>query len=88
MSTIIIEIPEKFVKDIKLNNRTLKDALKRGLLQIKIDNILKKYQRGEMSLGYAAKVIGVSKQEMIRQAYARGINPSLSEDTFREEIGK
>lgn len=40
-----------------------------------------------MTIGYAAQLAGIPKQEMFRQARARGIEPSFSEQTLQEELG-
>ena len=44
------------------------------------------YKRGGMSIGYAAKLAGITEQEMIKQAVAQGITPKFSKKALEEDL--
>jgi len=62
-------------------------GLSRGLLEIKIDQALDQYARGRLSFGAAAEQAGVSRSDLARHAYARGLRPPSSSETLAEELG-
>ncbi len=49
-----------------------------GLTQMKIEEALILYQKGDVSFGRGAELAGVSQHDMMRQARARGIEPRWS----------
>jgi len=55
--------------------------------QIKIRYALYLYACGHLSFGAAAEQVGVSRPELSRHAYARGLEPSFSPATLAEELG-
>ena len=88
MSKITIEVSEDLLKEISLNDQaTVRQIFALGLTQLKIDLALRRYREGGISLGYAARLAGIPKREMILQARARGVMPQFSEQTVREELG-
>lgn len=89
MSKITVEISEDFLKDIPLKDKeVIRHIFELGLTQLKVEVALRRYREGGMSLGYAARLAGITKQEMILQAKARGLMPRFSEQTLREELKK
>ncbi len=89
MSKIAVEVSEDLLRDIPLKDEAMiRQIFELGLTQLKIELALRRYREGGMSLGYAARLAGVPKREMILQARARGIMPRFSEQTVREELGK
>jgi len=88
MSRISVEVSEDLLKDIPVKDEAMiRQIFELGLTQLKIEVALRRYREGGMSLGYAARLAGVSKREMILQARARGITPRFSEQTLKEELG-
>jgi predicted HTH domain antitoxin len=89
MSKITVEISEDLLREIPLQDKAvIRQIFELGLTQLKVEVVLRRYREGGMSLGYAARLAGVPKREMILQARARGIMPRFSEQTVREELGK
>jgi len=89
MSKITVEVSEDLLKDIPLKDETvIRHIFELGLTQLKVEAALRRYREGGMSLGYAARLAGIPKREMILQARARGLMPRFSEQTVREELGK
>ena len=88
MSKVTIDFNEEVLKGFDFNNeKAIKHIFELGLTQLKIDQAIRLYKQGGMSIGYAAQLAGIPKQEMFRQARVRGIEPSFSEQTLREELG-
>ena len=88
MSKITVEVSEDFLKEIPLHTQAMVHQIfELGLTQLKIDMALRRYREGGISLGYAARLAGIPKREMILQARARGMRPRFSEQTVREELG-
>jgi len=89
MLKITVEVSKDLLKDISLQDEAvIRQIFELGLTQLKVEVALRRYREGGMSLGYAARLAGVPKREMILQARARGLMPRFSEQTVREELGK
>jgi predicted HTH domain antitoxin len=52
----------------------------------RIDSVLASYSRGGMSFAAAAKMAGVSRDELARAAAERGLEPPFSHETVLEEL--
>ena len=86
--TITMEIPEQWLQDLDLDQRmVMQEIVRLGVHQFKVRRALEMYQAGTGSLGYVAEKTGLSKRDLIREARARGIEPSFDEQTVREELG-
>ena len=86
--TITMEIPEQWLQDLDLDQgMMIQEIVRLGVHQFKIRRALEMYQAGAGSLGYVAEKAGLSKRDLIREARARGIEPSFDEQTVREELG-
>jgi predicted HTH domain antitoxin len=89
MSKITVEVSEDLLREISLQDQSLlRHIFELGLTQLKVDVALRRYREGGISLGYAARLAGIPKREMILQARARGLMPRFSEQTVREELGQ
>jgi hypothetical protein len=53
---------------------------------MKIDQALDQYSRGGLSFGAAAERAGISRSDLARHAYARGMEPPFSSDSLAEEL--
>jgi predicted HTH domain antitoxin len=88
MPKVTIDFDEVLLKDVQLKDeKMIRHIFALGLTQLKIDQALQLYKQGGMSIGYAAELAGIPKQEMFRQARVRGIEPSFTEETLREDLG-
>ncbi len=63
------------------------DLLERGLRGFKIEQALDRYGRGGISFGPAACQAGVSRSELTRHVYSRGMEAPFSTETLTEELG-
>lgn len=86
MEKLVIEVPTELAEEIKPYQDRLREVLLLGLLQLKVQEALLLYKRGLVSFGRAAELAGLSKQEMIRQARAFGVQPRWSERMVQEEL--
>jgi predicted HTH domain antitoxin len=86
--TVTMEIPEQWLHDLDLDQgMVIKEIFRLGIHQFKIRRALEMYHAGAGSLGCVAEKAGLSKRDLIREARARGIEPSFDEQTVREELG-
>ena len=67
---------------------TLKQIIRFGIYQFKVERAIQLYRDGMGSLGYVAEQIGLNKQDLIREARYHNINPEYSERTIKEELSK
>ena len=84
---LTLTIPDRLARELDaLGEGLLVDLLERGLREFKIDKALDRYAQGGMSFGAAARLAGVTRSELARHAYARGMEPSFGADTLAEEL--
>lgn len=89
MSTesVTLAVPDSLARELdSVGEGLLIDLLERGLREFKIEQALDRYARGGISFGAAAHQAGVSRSELARHAYARGIEPPFSAETLAEEL--
>jgi predicted HTH domain antitoxin len=85
---VTLEIPEQWLQGLDWDRTTvMQEIIRLGIYQFKVRRSLEMYQTGAGSLGYLAERAGLSKRDLIREARARGIEPSFDEQTIREELG-
>jgi hypothetical protein len=86
---VTVEIPEQWLEDLDWHQRAiLQEIIQLGTYQLRVRRALEMYQAGAGSLGYIAERVGLSKRDLIREARARGIEPSFDERTVGEELGQ
>ena len=84
---VTVGIPEDLISDIeKVRPEEWEEIVRLGLHQYKIERALALYRAGAGSLGYVAEKWGVPKQELIRTARMRGIEPEYDEEMVQEEL--
>ena len=86
MAKKTVEIPDDRVRELEAYKDQLGELLLLGLTQVKIQEALLLYKRGLVSIGRAAEMAGLPKQEMIRQARAANIEPLWSAALVEEEL--
>ena len=90
MSTesLTLRVPDSLAKELdSVEEGLLVDLLERGLREFKIEQALDRYARGGISFGAAAQEAGVSRSDLARRAYSRGMEPLFSTETVAEELG-
>lgn len=84
---LTLDLPPSLARELGTTNQDLLlEVFARGLREIKIDRALDLYARGGLSFGAAAQRAGVSRSELARHAYARGMEPPSSPETLAEEL--
>jgi len=85
---LTLTIPDSLARELDLLGEGLViDLLERGLRQFKIEQALDRFARGGISFGAAARQAGVSRSELARHAYARGMQAPFGAETLAEELG-
>jgi len=82
-----IDIPDEFSEEFNKYRDKISELLLIGISQMKIEEALLLYKKGLVTFGRGAELAGISRVEMARQAYARGIEPLWSEEMVLEELG-
>ena len=82
-----MHIPEGLISDIEeVRLEEWEEIVRLGLRQYRIERALAMYRAGVGSLGYVAEKWGIPKQELIRAARTRGIEPEYDEKMVQEEL--
>jgi predicted HTH domain antitoxin len=86
--SVTLTIPESLARKLDcMGEDLLVDLLERGLREFKIEQALDRYGRGGISFGAAVRQAGVSRSELPRHAYARGMESPFSAEALAEELG-
>lgn len=89
MPIVQLNVPQDAMKQISLTDTAnLEEIFTLGLMQKKINSALALYQIGGMSIGYAAERFGISKEELIKYAKLRGIEPEFDSKLVQQELRK
>ena len=83
---VTIKIPRTWMKGVPDEELTLKQIIRLGIRQYRVERAIQLYRDGVGSLGYVAEQIGLDKQDLIIVARQRGINPEFSQRTLEEEL--
>lgn len=87
MISLSIPLPDWLAKELSdASQEFIAEMLELGLRTHKIERALAQYARGQMTLGAAAHLAGISEGEMARHAYARGLEPRFSDETLGGEM--
>jgi predicted HTH domain antitoxin len=85
---ITIKIPRTWIKGLPEEELTLKQILRLGIYQYKLERAIQLYRDGVGSLGNVAEQMGLNKQDLIQEARHHNIDPEYSEQTVKEELSK
>lgn len=83
---ITVKFPREWISGLPEEELTLKQIVRLGIYQYKVERAIKLYQDGVGSLGYIAEKLGLEKRDLIREARLHNINPDYSEKTLNEEL--
>jgi len=87
-TSLTLDLPDALARELRSANQDLLlEVLERGLREKKIDRALDLYGRGGLSFGAAAALAGISRSDLARHAFARGMQPPFSAATLAEELG-
>ncbi len=86
MQRLTVDLSESLLKELGPYRDNLDDLLMAGLRQVKLESALALFRQGDISLWKAARMAGVSLREMTQQAVARGLRPTVDDETIAEEL--
>jgi len=81
-----VDIPEDLMHELDVRPDRLREVILLGLRQLKLNEVLLLYKQGVVSFGRAAELANLSRQDMIQQARAAGIEPRWSDEMLRAEL--
>ncbi|MBI4716083.1 MAG: UPF0175 family protein, partial [Nitrospirae bacterium] len=86
MTTIKLKIPDKLAKKLPRQEKPRQRVIKLGITHYKVEQALKEYKKGKITLAKAAELAGLSIREIIPLAYAYGLEPKFEESSLTEEM--
>lgn len=86
MSTVTLTIPDDLSAQLEPYRDNLDELLRIGLRELKKEQGLTLFKKGDISLWKAARLAGVSLREMTQYAAAQGLRASADEETIQEEL--
>ena len=86
MPTITIAIPDDLSAQLDPYQDNLDDLLRIGLREVKKEQSLALFKKGNISLWKAARLAGVPLREMTQYAVAPGLRAVADEETIGEEL--
>jgi predicted HTH domain antitoxin len=81
-----IEIPDDLADKIRPYEKNLQELIVIGLTQLRIQEALALFKRGNISLWKAARLADIPLREMIMHASAQGLKPQIDEQMKEEEL--
>lgn len=92
---VVIRVPRDLYDDVKRLaelrradvSTAMLEALRLGVAQLKLDEAVRRYVSGEVSLGKAAELAEVSLWEFIDELRRRGIQLRYREEHVIEDLG-
>jgi len=86
MSTVTVTIPDDLSAQLGPYRDSLDGLIRIGLREVKKEQSLVLFRKGNVSLWKATRMASVSLCEMTEYAVAQGLRPAVDEDTIREEL--
>jgi predicted HTH domain antitoxin len=86
MAKAMVEIPDDQYAELSKYKDKWSELLLLGLSQMKIEEALVLYQKGLVSFARGSELAGISQEDMMKQATARGIKPLWSDTMIEEEL--
>lgn len=83
---VTVRIPRGWIKRLPEEELTLKQIVRLGIHQYKVERGIQLYRDGVGSLGYVAEQTGRNQQDLIREARNHNIDPEYSKQTIEEEL--
>lgn len=86
MHTTTMVISDDLARELEPYRGSLDDLLRIGLREVKKEQGLALFKRGDVSLWKAARLAGVSLREMTEFAAAQGLRATLDDEMIKEEL--
>jgi predicted HTH domain antitoxin len=85
---LTVKIPRTWIKGLPDEELILKQIVRLGIYQYRLERAIQLYRDGVGSLGYVAEQMGLNKQDLIREARRHNIDPEFSDQTIQEELSE
>jgi predicted HTH domain antitoxin len=85
---LTVKIPRTWIKGLPEEELILKQIVRLGIYQYRLERAIQLYRDGVGSLGYVAEQMGLNKQDLIREARHHNIDPVFSDQTIQEELSE
>lgn len=85
---VTVKIPRNWIKGLPDEEMTLKQIVRLGIYQYKVERAIQLYRDGVGSLGYIAEQVELDKQDLISEARRHNIDPEYTEQTIKEELSE
>jgi predicted HTH domain antitoxin len=85
---LTVKIPRTWIKGLPDEELILKQIVRLGIYQYRLERAIQLYRDGVGSLGYVAEQMGLNKQDLIREARRYNIDPEFSDQTIQEELSE
>ena len=85
---LTVKIPRTWIKGLPDEELILKQIVRLGIYQYRLERAIQLYRDGVGSLGYVAEQMGLNKQDLIREARHHNIEPEFSDQTIQEELSE
>jgi predicted HTH domain antitoxin len=86
MYTTTMVIPDDLALELEPYRDSLNDLLRIGLREVKKEQGLALFKKGQVSLWKAARLAGISLREMTEYAAAQGLRATLDDEMIKEEL--
>jgi predicted HTH domain antitoxin len=86
MGTVTLTIPDELSAQLEPYHENLDELLRIGLTEVKKEQALTLFKKGNISLWKAARFAGVSLREMTDYAVAQGLRATIDEESVKEEL--
>ena len=86
MTTVTLNISDELSTQLVPYQDKLDEVLRIGLTEIKKNQALALFRKGNISLWRAGRLAGVSLREMTEFAVAQGLRAVVDEETEKEEL--
>jgi predicted HTH domain antitoxin len=86
MNTATITLPDDLASQLEPYLGSLDELLRIGLREVKKEQSLALFKKGNISLWKAARLAGVSLREMAAYAAAQGLRATVDEETIQDEL--
>lgn len=86
MTTVKLKLPDKLAKKLPRQEKPRQRVITLGIIHYKVEQALKEYKKGKITLTKTAELAGLSIREIIPLAYAYGLEPKFNESILPEEM--
>ena len=96
MKNVSIRLKKNFMKEaeklakLEMVDKSIivREALEKGLAEVKLEIALERFSKGKVSTSEAAKIADLSVGEMMDEIVKRGLRPNITEEDIKDSLEK